>query len=176
MTTASLTVCQSQASSAATSDTVRPPPTWAVAHLAALVVSRQSFGRYSVIREHPGLHGALAIDTAHPVLLPGQRHGHPIDGKVHVVHDGAIFDLGPAVAPRTVDDPGLLLDHQRHVRTTTLIGDDANVLQAHQGMEDLTRVGKDEGASSLLAHTTMLKRLRLCLEDPQKKRDPANFR
>ena len=42
MVTASLTVCQSQASSPATSETVRPPPTWTVAHLAALVVSRQS--------------------------------------------------------------------------------------------------------------------------------------
>ena len=39
--TASLTVCQSQASSAATSLTVLPPPTWTVAHLAALVVSKQ---------------------------------------------------------------------------------------------------------------------------------------
>ena len=42
MHTASLTVCQSQASSAATSETVRPPPTWRVAHLAARVVSRQA--------------------------------------------------------------------------------------------------------------------------------------
>ena len=41
MVTASLTVCQSQASSAATSETVRPPPTWTVAHLAALVVNKQ---------------------------------------------------------------------------------------------------------------------------------------
>ena len=41
MHTASLTVCQSQASSAATSETVRPPPTWTVAHLAALVVNKQ---------------------------------------------------------------------------------------------------------------------------------------
>jgi hypothetical protein len=39
--TASLTVCQSQQSSAATSETVRPPPTCTVAHFAALVVSRQ---------------------------------------------------------------------------------------------------------------------------------------
>ena len=41
MHTASLTVCQSQESSAATSETVRPPPTWTVAHLAALVVNKQ---------------------------------------------------------------------------------------------------------------------------------------
>jgi hypothetical protein len=34
-------VCQSQDSSAATSETVRPPPTWTVAHLAARVVNRQ---------------------------------------------------------------------------------------------------------------------------------------
>jgi hypothetical protein len=39
--TAPLTVCQSHASSLATSFTVLPPPTWAVAHLAALAVSRQ---------------------------------------------------------------------------------------------------------------------------------------
>jgi hypothetical protein len=41
MVTASLTVCRSQSSSPATSETVRPMPTWVVAHLAALVVSRQ---------------------------------------------------------------------------------------------------------------------------------------
>ncbi len=41
MVTASLTLCQSQASSADTSETVRPVPTWTVAHLAALVVSKQ---------------------------------------------------------------------------------------------------------------------------------------
>ena len=41
MHTASLTVCQSQESSAATSETVRPPPTWTVAHLAARVVNKQ---------------------------------------------------------------------------------------------------------------------------------------
>ena len=40
MVTASLTVCQSHASSAATSLTVRPSPIWRVAHLAALVVNR----------------------------------------------------------------------------------------------------------------------------------------
>jgi hypothetical protein len=32
-------------------------------------------------------------------------------------------------------------------------------------MEDLTRVGKDEGASCFLAHTSSLKRLRLILGD-----------
>ena len=50
MVTASFTVCQSQLSSSATSFTVRPVPTWTVAHLAALVVSRQFFAamRWSV--------------------------------------------------------------------------------------------------------------------------------
>jgi hypothetical protein len=38
---ASLTVCQSQSSSSATSDAVAPGATWSVAHLAARVVNRQ---------------------------------------------------------------------------------------------------------------------------------------
>jgi hypothetical protein len=40
---------------------------------------------------------------------------------------------------------------------------DAHVFEAHQGVEDLTRVDKDEGASCFLAHTSSLKRLRLIL-------------
>jgi site-specific recombinase XerC len=53
--TASLTVCQSQASSAATSETVRPPPTCLVAHLAARVVRRQLLAamRWSSIVQVP---------------------------------------------------------------------------------------------------------------------------
>jgi len=37
------------------------------------------------------------------------------------------------------------------------------VLQAHQGMEDLGRVDKDEGASCFLAHTSSMKRVRIIL-------------
>jgi hypothetical protein len=44
VTTASLTVRQSQDSSAATSETVRPPPTCTVAHVPARVVNGQPLG------------------------------------------------------------------------------------------------------------------------------------
>ena len=95
MVTASLTVCQSQASSAATSETVRPPPTWTVAHLAALVVSRQFLAAMRWSSSTQVLLGQRGLHTAHAVLLPGQRHRRAIDRQVDVVDHRTLFDLGP---------------------------------------------------------------------------------
>ena len=80
MLTASLTVCQSQASSAATSLTVRPPPTCTVAHLAARVVSKQFFAAMRWSLSTQDLFAQRSFDTAHPVFLPGERHRCSIDG------------------------------------------------------------------------------------------------
>ena len=176
MITASLTVCQSQASSPATSETVRPPPTWTVAHLAALVVSRQFFAAMRWSSSTQLFLGARRTATAHAVLLPRQRHGGAEDGQVDIVHDRAFFDLGPCGAGRTSDHSWYLLDHQLDVGPVALIAQDADVFQAHQRLKDLTRVDKDEGASCFLAHTSSLKRLRQILGDLRQSRLPAKIR
>ena len=118
-----------------------------------------------MILEHPGPFGARRLDTAQPVLLPGQRHRGAVDGQVDVVHDRAFFDLGPVSTERTREHPGDLLDHELDVGPEAFIREDAHVFETHQGGEDLTRVDKDEGASGTLAHTTTLEHLRHCLGD-----------
>ena len=91
----------------------------------------------------------------------------------------AFFDLGHSMTGRTVHDTRGLLDHQRDVGSSAFIANDADILQAHKRLEDLTRVDKDEGASCFLAHTTSLKRLRLILGDfgpsetPLRSEDPV---
>jgi hypothetical protein len=69
-----------------------------------------------------------------------------------------------------------LFDHQLDVGSPALEAHDRDVFEAHQGLEDLTRVEQDEGASWLLAHTTSLKRLRLFLGDPRHQGLPAEIR
>ena len=81
------------------------------------------------------------------------------------MHDWTFFDLGPPTttgAPHIAND---LLDHQLDVGSPALEAHDHDVFEAHQGLEDLTRVEQGEGASWLLAHTSSLKRLRLFLGD-----------
>ena len=104
--------------------------------------------------------GQSAFATAHPVLLPGQAHRRAVDGEVDVAHERALFHLGPTAAARTSDVVDDLLDHELHVRPAALVVQDADVFQAHEGLEDLARVREDEGASCLLAHTSSLKHLR----------------
>src|SRR3984957_892518 len=105
------------------------------------------------------------MHAAHAVLLPGQRHRCPEDGKVHVVHHRTLFDLGRSMAPRATDLARYLLDHQLDVGTPAHIGHNAHVFETHQGGEDLSRVDKDEGTSCFLAHTSSLKCLRPILGD-----------
>ena len=63
------------------------------------------------------------------------------------MHHRTLFDLGRLVTPRTTDLAQDLLDHQFHVGTATRVVQDPDVFEAHQGLEDLDRVGSDEGAS-----------------------------
>ena len=99
MTTASLTVCQSQPSSAATLGTVRPPPTWTVAHLAALVRQQAALGRDPVVAEHPAPLWTQPGSTQRiRCFFQASDIGRAIDGQVDVVHHRALFDLGPSAA------------------------------------------------------------------------------
>jgi hypothetical protein len=123
-------------------------------------------GGDAVVGEHPALFRAAVLDTDHPVLLPAKPHRRAIDGQVDVADDRALFDLGEATAARTSHLIGDLLDHQLDVRAATSIVKDADVFQADERLEDLTRVSDDEGASCLLAHTSSLKCLRRLLGDP----------
>jgi len=81
------------------------------------------------------------------------------------VHHRAFFDLGPCPAHRTAHVAWGLFDQQLDVGPMALVGQDLDVFQTHQGLEDLSRVVEDEGASCFLAHTSSLKRLRLFLGD-----------
>ena len=58
------------------------------------------------------------------------------------------------------------------VGAATPIVKEADLFQADECLEDLTRVSDDEGASSLLAHTSSLKCLRRVLGDPSDDRSP----
>ena len=95
------------------------------------------------------------------------------------MHHRTFFDLGPPMARRATDIARYLLDHQFDVGTAALVAHDPDVFETHQGLEDLSRVDKDEGASCFLAHTSSLKRLRLILGDlrtsssPLRSEDPA---
>ena len=109
------------------------------------------------------------------MLLPGQAHRHPVDGQVHVVHDRAFFDLGLPITTGATHVTWDLSDHQLDVGSAAFKTHDSYVFETHQGGEDLTRVEQDEGASWLLA-TTSLKRLRLFLGDPAHQGLPAEIR
>ncbi len=113
-------------------------------------------GRDPMVLEHPGPLGTRPVHTAHPVLLPRQRHRRAIDGQVDVVDHRALFDPSPGAARRTSNDVEHLFDHELDVGTSAVVREDADVFEAHQGTDDLARVGDDEGASGMLAHTTTL--------------------
>ena len=66
-----------------------------------------------------------------------------------------------------------LFDHELDIGTASFVVQAADVLQSDEGLDDLTRVGDDEGRSRFLAHTSSLKRLRHFLVDPRR-RDPLN--
>ncbi len=75
------------------------------------------------------------------------------------MHDGTLFYLRPG-RRRAGTDSEDLLDRELDVGPPALVGEDLDVFQTHQGLDDLTRVVKDEGASCFLAHTSSLKHLR----------------
>src|ERR1700722_19508425 len=88
----------------------------------------------------------------------------------------AFFDLGPPSTTGAAHLANDLFDHQLDVGSPAFQAHDRDVFETHQGLEDLTRVEQDEGASWLLAHTTSLKRLRLFLGDPAHQGLPAEIR
>ena len=134
MVTASLTVCQSQASSAATSETVRPPPTWTVAHLAALVVSRQFLAAMRWSSSTQVFFAHVGFTQRIRCFFQARRHRRPVDGEVDVVHHRAFFDLGRPITGRATDIARYLLDHQLDVGTTALVAHDPDVFETHQGL------------------------------------------
>jgi hypothetical protein len=109
-------------------------------------------GRDAVVFEDPGPFRAGRVHTAHAVLLPGQRHRAAVDGKVHVVHHRAFFDLRACGTRRAKDRPSHLLDHQLDDRPAALVVKHHDVFEADEGRKDLSRVDEDEGASCFLAH------------------------
>ena len=117
-------------------------------------------GRDAVIGQDPRLHLAVGIRALHPVLLPPQPHGRAVDRKVDVVHHRALLHVSPAAAGRASNVLDDLLDHQLHVRPGTLVVQHPDVLQRHEGGEDVVRVREDEGVSCFLAHTSSLRHLR----------------
>ena len=129
-------------------------------------------GGDAVVGEHPALSRAARVHTAHPVLSPAEAHRLAIDRQVDVGDKRSLLDQCRAATARTSLVGDHLLDDELNVRTSTFVVKDADVLQAHQGLEDLTRVGKDEGASVLLAHTSSLKRLRHFLVDRGREGSP----
>jgi hypothetical protein len=107
-------------------------------------------GRDAVVLEDPGALGALGAATTHPVLLPPERHRCPVDRQVDVVHHRALVDqrrLGAGGAAQLIDH---LLDHQLDIGPHTFVVDHADIFQADQCLEDLSRVSEDEGAFRFL--------------------------
>ena len=74
--------------------------------------------------------------------------------------DRALFDPGHLASRPDIGLADDLLDHELHVGAPSLVGEDPDVFEAHQGPDDLARVSDDEGASGKLAHTTTLEHLR----------------
>ncbi len=152
-------VCQSQASSSATSLTVRPwpgpSPTWP--HASSRGCSWLRCGGRAAPR---GTLGAVCVHASHPVLLPPQTHGGAIDGQVDVGHDRTFLDLGQLrrarAAHRLADQ---VLECQCEVGPAAFVVQDHHVFEPDEGSEDLTRLAKNEGASWLLGHTSSLRHL-----------------
>jgi hypothetical protein len=104
--------------------------------------------RDSVVLQHPDLSVTGLVHALHAVLLPGEAHRGRVDAQVDVAHDRAFFHLGHLVTRRATNLPGDLFDHQFDFVSASLVIQDPDVLQAHQGFEDLDRVADDKGASS----------------------------
>lgn len=85
-------------------------------------------GRDAVICKDPAPLRTAGVRASHPVLLPGETHRGAVEGKVHVVHDGAFFDLGAGLTVRAAHYAWDLLDHQLDVRSAPLVVKDADVL------------------------------------------------
>jgi hypothetical protein len=81
------------------------------------------------------------------------------------VDDRALFDMGSLRAGRTSKLPEVLFDRELHVGPISAERENPDLFEAHQGPDDLARVGDDEGASGTLAHTTTPEHLHQFLGD-----------
>jgi len=59
---------------------------------------------------------------------------------------GRTLTLGAA---NVLDD---LFDHEGHLRTSTLVVQHSHIFEAHEGVENLARVGQDKGVFCLFSH------------------------
>jgi hypothetical protein len=116
-------------------------------------------GRDAVVPERERLLRALRVHTAQAVLAPGEAHRDAEHRQIDVAHHRALFDLGRPATAWTSQSTDHLLDHQLHVLATALVVQDRDILQTDEGLDDLTRVIKDKGASCLLSHISSLEHL-----------------
>lgn len=73
-----------------------------------------------------------------------------------------------------VDDD--LFNHERNFAPAACVVQHADVLEAVEGLDDLSRVSDDEGASRLLAHTSSVRHLCRVLVDAHTRLLPAEIR
>ncbi len=116
----------------------------AVAHLAALVVSRQFLAAMRWSREHPAALGAALVRAAHPVLLPAQAHRatRRRAGRCSGTTGRSLTWAGLRTGRAAHRSPDHLLDGQLDVGATSLVVQDHDVFEADEGIEDLARVVK----------------------------------
>jgi hypothetical protein len=140
---------------------------WASAVLDELGEDRSRPGRQQaalrrdpMITQHTASPRAAWVRAAHPMLAPRQVHRRAEHRQVHVPDHRAFLHPHTATAARTPRIRHHRLDHQIHLRPTPLVIQNADVLQPDQRLDNLARLGHDEGASNLLAHTSSLRRLR----------------
>src|SRR5487761_37388 len=93
------------------------------------------------------------------MLLPRQAHRRAVYRQVDIAHDRAFLDLGSTATGRTPNHFHDLLDHQLHLPLQATVMEDSNVFEADQGLENLARLGKNEGALGLLLHISSLRHL-----------------
>ena len=75
------------------------------------------------------------------------RSEEPVDRQIDILDDWPLFHLRTAPARRVAHVAGNQLDHEADLWAAAAVRNDADVFQADEGSEDLTRVAKDEGAS-----------------------------
>ena len=71
---------------------------------------------------------------------------------------------------------GSLFDHQSHLGSATLVGQDLDVLEPDEGLQNLGMVDEDEGVFSFKSHNSILKHLRLLHDDGPRGQSPAGVK
>lgn len=106
-------------------------------------------GRDAVVGEHEAPLRTPLVGAVPAVLAPGQVHRRAVDGKVDIADHRTLLHPCRATAGRASHLGQGLFDHELHLAATALEMEDANILQADHGLEDLGSVADDEGASGL---------------------------